>query len=86
MLGLTPNRVAAIGSVAADLSAVALVVTNNLPHNYQATGVLAAALLAKAGVVVKYLDGAQNIDTLEHDAALYLNHSQQPAVTSEVPS
>lgn len=78
MLGLTPNRVAAISSVAADAGAAVVALTGTLPHNYQTTAVLVAALLAKSGVVLKYLQGSQNWDQIQADLAAKVSEVNDP--------
>lgn len=90
MLGLTPNRVAAISSVAADAGAAVTVLTGTLPTNLQTTAVLVAALLAKSGVVLKFLQGSQNWDAIAAGVAtrVSLVPDQPPAapVTLEAPN
>src|SRR5581483_5888391 len=86
MLGLTPNRVAAISSVAADAGAAVVALTGTLPPGWQPTAVLAAACLAKSGVVLKFLQCSQNWDTLQTQAAVALNRVPGGAPVAEIPA
>lgn len=84
MLGLTPNRVAAISSVAADAGAAVVALTGTLPTNLQTTAVLVAACLAKTGVVLKFLQGSQNWDAIQARAAVLVNNIPAPQVAEPV--
>lgn len=73
----TANRVAAISTWLTALAALIVGVTGTLPIGWQNGAAVGAALLTKAVVAVKFMDGSQKFDALTAASAKPLSELEQ---------
>lgn len=66
---MSANRVAALIAVLTQVGVIAAAIAGAFPGKYGDTIAIGAALLTKAAVVVKFLDGSQKYDALIARAA-----------------
>jgi len=81
---LSANRVAAIATWLAAAGAAVAAAVGALPHNWQASAVVIAALLAKAATAWKYLEGAQRSEALHATTPAPAPADSAPAAAAPV--